>query len=133
MHRRGAGLDERARGARNVEGAGAEPGVDVDEQVTRWGGPVPPMFWLRDPDGNGVELYRDRPRQEWPRIGGQLRMTTGPLDLDGLLTELHDFEPKPEASLQETEIMKPTIEINEAIFETEVLKFSVWAVLSEAP
>jgi len=29
--------------------------------------------------------------------------------------------------------MKPTIEINEANFETEVLKFSVWAVLSEAP
>ena len=29
-------------------------GVDVDEQVTRWGGPVPPMFWLRDPDGNSL-------------------------------------------------------------------------------
>src|ERR1700674_2193165 len=29
-------------------------GVDVDEQVTRWGGPVPPMFWLRDPDANSL-------------------------------------------------------------------------------
>ena len=29
-------------------------GVDVDEQVTRFGGPVPPMFWLRDPDGNSL-------------------------------------------------------------------------------
>jgi catechol 2,3-dioxygenase-like lactoylglutathione lyase family enzyme len=29
-------------------------GVDVDEDVTRWGGPVPPMFWLRDPDGNAL-------------------------------------------------------------------------------
>ncbi|HWE81627.1 MAG TPA: VOC family protein [Gaiellaceae bacterium] len=29
-------------------------GVDVDEEVTRWGGPVPPMFWLRDPDGNSL-------------------------------------------------------------------------------
>jgi catechol 2,3-dioxygenase-like lactoylglutathione lyase family enzyme len=29
-------------------------GVDVDEEVTRWGGPVPPMFWLRDPDGNAL-------------------------------------------------------------------------------
>jgi catechol 2,3-dioxygenase-like lactoylglutathione lyase family enzyme len=29
-------------------------GVDVDEQVTRWGGNVPPMFWLRDPDGNSL-------------------------------------------------------------------------------
>jgi catechol 2,3-dioxygenase-like lactoylglutathione lyase family enzyme len=29
-------------------------GVDVDEQVTRYGGAVPPMFWLRDPDGNSL-------------------------------------------------------------------------------
>jgi catechol 2,3-dioxygenase-like lactoylglutathione lyase family enzyme len=29
-------------------------GVDVDEEVTRFGGPVPPMFWLRDPDGNSL-------------------------------------------------------------------------------
>jgi catechol 2,3-dioxygenase-like lactoylglutathione lyase family enzyme len=29
-------------------------GIDVDEQVTRYGGPVPPMFWLRDPDGNSL-------------------------------------------------------------------------------
>ncbi len=29
-------------------------GVDVDEQVTRFGGPVPPMFWLRDPDGHSL-------------------------------------------------------------------------------
>jgi catechol 2,3-dioxygenase-like lactoylglutathione lyase family enzyme len=29
-------------------------GADVDEAVTRWGGPVPPMFWLRDPDGNSL-------------------------------------------------------------------------------
>jgi catechol 2,3-dioxygenase-like lactoylglutathione lyase family enzyme len=28
--------------------------VDVDDEVTRWGGPVPPMFWLRDPDGNAL-------------------------------------------------------------------------------
>jgi len=29
-------------------------GVDVDDEVSRWGGPVPPMFWLRDPDGNSL-------------------------------------------------------------------------------
>ena len=29
-------------------------GADVDAEVTRWGGPVPPMFWLRDPDGNAL-------------------------------------------------------------------------------
>jgi catechol 2,3-dioxygenase-like lactoylglutathione lyase family enzyme len=29
-------------------------GADIDDQVTRYGGPVPPMFWLRDPDGNSL-------------------------------------------------------------------------------
>ena len=59
---------------------------------------VSEAIYLRDPDGNGIELYRDRPRAEWPRAGGQLQMTTGPLDLDGLLAELHDFEPEKETS-----------------------------------
>lgn len=63
---------------------------------------VSEAIYLRDPDGNGIELYRDRPRDEWPRVGGRLQMTTGPLDLDGLLAELHDFEPKKETSLQES-------------------------------
>jgi catechol 2,3-dioxygenase-like lactoylglutathione lyase family enzyme len=41
----------------DVDGAHAalkETGVDVDDEVTRYGGPVPPMFWLRDPDGNSL-------------------------------------------------------------------------------
>ena len=33
-------------------------GVDVDDQVTRWGDPVPPMFWLRDPDGNSLIIVQ---------------------------------------------------------------------------
>src|SRR2546427_6086879 len=33
-------------------------GVDVDEQVTRCGGPVPPMFWLRDPDENSLIIVQ---------------------------------------------------------------------------
>jgi catechol 2,3-dioxygenase len=83
---------------------------------------VSEAIYLRDPDGHGVELYRDRPQDEWPRVNGQLRMTTGPLDLDGLLAELHDIEPKPETSLRENEIMKPTIELNESNFDREVLQ-----------
>jgi catechol 2,3-dioxygenase-like lactoylglutathione lyase family enzyme len=41
----------------DVDGAHAaltEAGVDVDAEVTRYGGPVPPMFWVRDPDGNSL-------------------------------------------------------------------------------
>lgn len=47
---------------------------------------VSEALYLRDPDGNGVELYRDRPEPEWPRSSsGELAMFTRALDLDGLL------------------------------------------------
>ena len=47
---------------------------------------VSEAVYLRDPDGNGVELYRDRPKEEWPRTAdGGLAMGTAPLQLDQLL------------------------------------------------
>ena len=50
---------------------------------------VSEALYLRDPDGNGVELYRDRPQDQWPRDAeGKLAMTTRPLDVEGLLAEL---------------------------------------------
>lgn len=50
---------------------------------------VSEALYLEDPDGNGVELYRDRPEQEWPqKEDGSLDMYTRPLDLKGLLDEL---------------------------------------------
>ena len=49
---------------------------------------VSEALYLRDPDGNGVELYRDRPREEWPRAAdGTLAMSSDPLDLRRLLSE----------------------------------------------
>lgn len=49
---------------------------------------VSEALYLRDPDENGVELYWDRPPEQWPRIpDGQLAMYTRPLDLKGLLAE----------------------------------------------
>ncbi len=49
---------------------------------------VSEALYLRDPDGNGVELYRDRPESEWPRTrDGGLDMFTRPLDLQDLLRE----------------------------------------------
>ena len=49
---------------------------------------VSEALYLRDPDGNGVELYRDRPESEWPRDSeGKLAMVTRPLDLRALLAE----------------------------------------------
>jgi catechol 2,3-dioxygenase len=51
---------------------------------------VSEAIYLRDPDGNGVELYRDRPREEWPRSddGQGVAMFTAPLDLRSLLGEV---------------------------------------------
>ena len=49
---------------------------------------VSEAIYLRDPDNNGVELYRDRPSDEWPRdSNGGLAMYTQPLDLEALLKE----------------------------------------------
>ena len=47
---------------------------------------VSQALYLRDPDQNGIELYWDRPREEWPRdVKGGLTMYTRPLELEGLL------------------------------------------------
>ena len=47
---------------------------------------VSEALYLDDAEGNGIELYRDRPRAEWPRSGDTLRMTSDPLDLGALLS-----------------------------------------------
>lgn len=50
---------------------------------------VSEAIYLEDPDGNGVELYRDRPREEWEyREDGSIKMVTRPLDVEVLLNEL---------------------------------------------
>ena len=52
---------------------------------------VSEALYLRDPDWNGVELYCDRPREDWPRSSeGEVTMYTRPLDLNSLLAELAD-------------------------------------------
>ena len=49
---------------------------------------VSEALYLRDPDDNGVELYWDRPKEQWPKTAdGHLSMYTRPLDLRGLLAE----------------------------------------------
>jgi len=49
---------------------------------------VSESLYLQDPEGNGIEIYRDRPRDQWDHERGELRMATLPLDLDGVLGEL---------------------------------------------
>jgi catechol 2,3-dioxygenase len=49
---------------------------------------VSEALYLRDPDGNGIELYRDRPRDEWPRdASGRVAMVVEPLDVEALARE----------------------------------------------
>ncbi|CAN5502062.1 catechol 2,3-dioxygenase [soil metagenome] len=54
---------------------------------------VSEALYLDDPDGNGLEIYTDRPRESWPRSGEQVAMTTEPLDFDSLMGELGETEP----------------------------------------
>jgi catechol 2,3-dioxygenase len=51
---------------------------------------VSEALYLSDPEGNGIELYVDRPRSAWPIQNGQLTMTTDPLDFASLLAEPDD-------------------------------------------
>ena len=60
---------------------------------------VSEALYLSDPDGNGIEIYRDRPRDTWPRQGGQIRMATDPLDLRALLAEAQ-ADPRPWTGLE---------------------------------
>jgi catechol 2,3-dioxygenase len=69
---------------RRVRAAGIELEGASDHGVSE-------AIYLRDPDGNDVELYRDRPREQWPRsVDGGLAMFTHALDLDSLLAEKPD-------------------------------------------
>ena len=70
-----------ADAVRRVLAAGIELEGAADHGVSE-------AIYLRDPDGNGMELYWDRPREQWPHTKeGGLEMYTRQLDLEGLLEE----------------------------------------------
>src|SRR3954447_11814178 len=54
---------------------------------------VSEALYLRDPDFHGIEIYRDRPRSEWTRVGDGVAMDSLPLDVDSLLGVLEGNEP----------------------------------------
>lgn len=57
---------------------------------------VSEAIYLADAEGNGIEIYRDYPREQWPASGSEVRMTTDPLDLEGVMSELNANRPPPE-------------------------------------
>jgi catechol 2,3-dioxygenase len=80
-----------ARAILRVGGSGARLGGASDHGVSE-------AIYLADPDGNGIEIYRDRPREEWPRdASGSVQMVTEPLDLEGLQREVPPGSPVPPA------------------------------------
>ena len=60
---------------------------------------VSEALYLNDPEGNGIEIYRDRPASEWTWTDGQVEMATLPLDLAGLLADA-EGSPGPSADLR---------------------------------
>jgi catechol 2,3-dioxygenase len=77
---------ELARSLQRVAGAGWRLTGASDHLVSE-------ALYLQDPEGNGIEIYRDRRRDQWDEDGGELRMATLPLDLDGVLGELDSGAP----------------------------------------
>jgi catechol 2,3-dioxygenase len=74
-----------ADGLRRILAAGIRPAGASDHGVSE-------AIYLSDPDGNGIELYWDRPKEDWPKPRGErgVAMFTAPLDVESLLAELTD-------------------------------------------
>jgi catechol 2,3-dioxygenase len=92
---------------------------------------VSEAIYLGDPDGHGIEIYRDRPRAEWPRDGERVRLATLPLDVEGLLGALdgaeRDFERLPPGStMGHVHLHVADIDETEAFYR-DVLGFEVMA------
>ena len=91
---------------------------------------VSEAIYLRDPDFHGIEIYRDRPRDDWPSRDGQLQMDTLPLDTDDLVGSLESdgvppFEGMP-AGTRMGHIHLHVVDIGETeAFYSDVLGFDV--------
>jgi catechol 2,3-dioxygenase len=90
---------------------------------------VSEALYLQDPEGNGIEIYRDRPRAQWRRVDGELQMATLPLDLDSLLGEAGGSDPQgdgasPHARLGHVHLQVADLDAAEA-FYAGVLGFDV--------
>jgi catechol 2,3-dioxygenase len=83
---------ELARAVRRVVDAGWSFTGTSDHLVSE-------ALYLDDPEGNGIEIYRDRPREDWPRNGDELRMATLPLDLDAVMAELDAERPTADGAI----------------------------------
>jgi catechol 2,3-dioxygenase len=90
---------------------------------------VSEALYLSDPDGNGIELYRDRPRADWQRRNGELAMATLPLEIDSLVAELSDSPSLQRHAPQGTTIGHVHLQVSDLaaaeVFYSGVLGFDV--------
>jgi catechol 2,3-dioxygenase len=97
---------------------------------------VSEALYLEDPDGHGIEVYRDRPRSEWTWVDGQVRMASDPVDLRGVLAEAEQ-EGKPWTGLPAgTKIGHIHLQVGDipqaAAFYRDVLGFDIVAAMPTA-
>jgi catechol 2,3-dioxygenase len=90
---------------------------------------VSEALYLSDPDANGIEIYRDRPREEWRQVNGQLAMSTLPLDLENMLAEVADASAVPPLAPSGTRIGHVHLQVSDLreaeVFYSGVLGFEV--------
>jgi catechol 2,3-dioxygenase len=90
---------------------------------------VSEALYLSDPDGNGIEIYRDRPREQWPRARDRLEMATLPLDLRDLAGECSDATARQRPAPEGTRIGHVHLQVAELAaseaFYSGVLGFDV--------
>jgi catechol 2,3-dioxygenase len=97
---------------------------------------VSEALYLNDPEGNGIEIYRDRPREDWPRTESGWRIDTLPLDLDDVLGELDgdpgDVGPMPAGTVMGHVHLKVADVAAAESFYTDVIGFDVMARVPSA-
>lgn len=84
---------------------------------------VSEAIYLTDPEQQGLEIYADRPREEWPYRGDELAMGTDPLDVDGLLAEAPASRPEelpPDTTVGHVHLEVSDLEASEAFYAGEL-------------
>jgi catechol 2,3-dioxygenase len=113
---------ELARTLRRVADAGWRFSGASDHLVSE-------ALYLSDPEGNGIEIYRDRPREQWRYSDGKLQMATYPLDLEDLAGELRGADPGPQGAAAGTRIGHVHLQVGDleaaGAFYRDLLGFEV--------
>jgi catechol 2,3-dioxygenase len=97
---------------------------------------VSEAFYLADPEGNGIELYRDRPRSDWQYADGQVIMRSDPVDQEGIFATLTPGEPLPARAPAGTRLGHLHLQVDDLTkarqFYSHVLGFDILMAMPSA-